>query len=171
MKKVVWTLVRGIAQIRKIVAISNFIGRFIGFINTSWGIYKIYSKVANIGEDVFCNWMVEIKYGENIQIGDNVIIGRNVTFGAKSKIVIGNNVRISKNVMIETAGLKFGDELPYPHISKPIEICNNVWIAANATVLGGVTIGENVIVGAGVVISKDVPPNTIVVGAQNRYLK
>ena len=47
---------------------------------------------------------------------------------------------------------------------KPVTIKNDVWIGANTTILGGVTIGKGVIVGAGAVVTKDVPDYTIVGG-------
>jgi acetyltransferase-like isoleucine patch superfamily enzyme len=49
-------------------------------------------------------------------------------------------------------------------IGKPIVIERNVWIAAGATIIGGVTVGENSVVAAGSVVTKDVPPNTMVGG-------
>ena len=53
----------------------------------------------------------------------------------------------------------------------PIHIKDRVWIGANATVVPGVTIGENSIVAAGAVVTKDVPPNTIVGGVPAKVLK
>ena len=46
-----------------------------------------------------------------------------------------------------------------------------MWIGAGATILPGVTVGENSIVAAGAVVSKDVPPNTVVGGVPGRVLK
>jgi acetyltransferase-like isoleucine patch superfamily enzyme len=53
----------------------------------------------------------------------------------------------------------------------PIHIKRNAWIGANATILPGVTIGENAIVAAGAVVSKDVPDNTIVGGIPAKIIK
>ena len=49
-------------------------------------------------------------------------------------------------------------------VSKPVEIADNVWIGDHATILKGVTIGENSVVAAGAVVSKDVAANTVVAG-------
>jgi acetyltransferase-like isoleucine patch superfamily enzyme len=49
-------------------------------------------------------------------------------------------------------------------VAKPIMIERNVWIGAGATIIGGVTVGENSVVAAGAVVTKDVPPNTLVGG-------
>jgi acetyltransferase-like isoleucine patch superfamily enzyme len=56
-------------------------------------------------------------------------------------------------------------------VPKPIHIKRNVWIGAGATILPGVTIGENAIVAAGAVVSRDVPANTIVGGIPAKILK
>ncbi len=56
-------------------------------------------------------------------------------------------------------------------ILKPVRIRKNAWIGAGATILPGVTVGENAIVAAGAVVSKDVPPNTAVGGVPAKILK
>jgi acetyltransferase-like isoleucine patch superfamily enzyme len=106
---------------------------------------------------------VEIKCGKNITIGEQCTIGRYSCLGALSKIEIGSHVRIARGVIIETGGLDFSQEPPYPHVSKEIKIGDGVWIGINAVILGGVTIGAHSIIGAGVVVNKDVKPNSIVV--------
>jgi acetyltransferase-like isoleucine patch superfamily enzyme len=55
--------------------------------------------------------------------------------------------------------------------SRPVKIGNNVWIGMNAIILKGVTIGDDSIVAAGAVVTKDVPPGTIVAGNPARYAK
>ena len=56
-------------------------------------------------------------------------------------------------------------------IGKRIVIERNVWIAAGATILGGVTVGENSVVAAGAVVTRDVPPNTLVGGNPARVIR
>ena len=87
------------------------------------------------------------------------------------KISIGNNCRISRGVVIETAGLDLSTKPPYKHYSKPIVIEDGVWIASNAIILGGVTIGENSIIGAGAVVTKSVMKNEVIVGIAGRPKK
>jgi acetyltransferase-like isoleucine patch superfamily enzyme len=56
-------------------------------------------------------------------------------------------------------------------IGKPIVIQRNVWIAAGATVIGGVTVGESSVVAADSVVTRDVPPNTLVGGNPARIIR
>ena len=56
-------------------------------------------------------------------------------------------------------------------IAKPIVIGRNVWIAAGATIVGGVSVGENSVVAAGSVVTKDVPPNTLVGGNPAKLIR
>ncbi len=55
--------------------------------------------------------------------------------------------------------------------SRPVKIGNNVWIGMNAIILKGVTIGDNSVIAAGAVVTKDVPPNTVVAGNPARFAK
>lgn len=135
-----------------------------------WSSMRLKAIVRGAKGPNFCHWTTEIKYPDNIQLGHNVAIGPNCTLGAMSAIRIGNFVRISKGAVIETAGLDLSSGLPYKHRAKPIVIEDGAWIGSNAIVLGGVTIGANTIIGAGAVVTKDVPPNAIVVGGPTRQL-
>ena len=119
-------------------------------------------------EDCFCHWSAEVKNPGYITLGRGVIIGPRCTIGAASPIRLGDYVHLSKGVYVETAGLDFSAAVPYPHVHKPITIGEGVWIGADAIVLGGVTIGDRAVIGAGTVVSKDVPPGTIVTGQPTR---
>jgi acetyltransferase-like isoleucine patch superfamily enzyme len=55
--------------------------------------------------------------------------------------------------------------------ASPIVIERNVWIAAGATIIGGVTVAENSVVAAGSVVTRDVPPNTLVGGNPARVIR
>lgn len=135
-----------------------------------WGLLRFKALVPNSGVGSFYNSDIQIKYGENVEIGDYVKIGGGCTLGAMSKITIGNNVTISKGVTIESAGLDMTTSMPYKHKSKPIVIKDGVWVASNVIILGGVTIGNNSVIGAGVVLTKDVSPNSIIIGYGSRIL-
>jgi acetyltransferase-like isoleucine patch superfamily enzyme len=79
---------------------------------------------------------------------------------------------IGPNVSIITAGHPLEPSQRHAvTIGKPIVIERNVWIAAGATIVGGVTVGENSVVAAGSVVTKDVPPNTLVGGNPARVIR
>ena len=64
--------------------------------------------------------------------------------------------------------------MPYPFaatIGKPIVIEKNVWIAAGAIIIGGITVGENSVVAAGSVVTEDIPPNTLAGGNPARIIR
>lgn len=103
--------------------------------------------------------------GENIRIGRNVFINQNCTMYDLGGIDIADDVLIGPNVNIITSGHPIEPSRRRASvIAKPIVIERNVWIAAGATVIGGVTVGENSVVAAGSVVTKDVPPNSLVGG-------
>ena len=109
--------------------------------------------------------------GKNITVGKNVFINTGGRFQDQGGIRIGDHVLIGHNVVLATLNHDFA---PYNRATMhpaPIHIEDRVWIGANATVVPGVTIGENSIVAAGAVVTKDVPPNTIVGGVPAKVLK
>jgi acetyltransferase-like isoleucine patch superfamily enzyme len=106
----------------------------------------------------------QINFGKHTQIGKNVFINFDCVFLDLGGITIDDNVLIAPKVSLLTEGHPTSIEERHSLIPKPIHIKKNAWIGANATILPGVTIGENSIVAAGAVVSKDVPDNTIVGG-------
>lgn len=112
-----------------------------------------------------------VDYGKNITIGKNVWVQQCCTFFDRGGITIGNDVFIAPKVNLITLNHV---ENPYERnstVAKPIKICDRVWIGIAATIMPGVTVGENSIVAAGAVVTKDVPPNCIVAGVPARKIK
>ncbi|SIO45803.1 sugar O-acetyltransferase [Chitinophaga niabensis] len=110
--------------------------------------------------------------GTEIRIGQNVFINQNCTFYDLGGLHIGDDVMIGPNVSIITTGHPLEpSQRRAITIGKPIVIERNVWIAAGAIIIGGVTIGENSVVAAGAVVTKDVPPNTLVGGNPARPIR
>lgn len=110
-------------------------------------------------------------FGRNTVIGKNCMIQQCCTFFDRGGITIGNGVFIGPKVNLVTLNHDMNPSNRNATIARPIVIKNNVWIGINATVLQGVTVGENAIIGAGAVVTKDVPPNTIVAGNPARMIK
>jgi acetyltransferase-like isoleucine patch superfamily enzyme len=110
--------------------------------------------------------------GPEISVGRNVFINQNCTFYDLGGLEIADDVMIGPNVSIITSGHPIEPSQRRDFvIGKPIVIERNVWIAAGVTIIGGVTIGENSVVAAGSVVTKDVPPNTLVGGNPARVIR
>ena len=110
--------------------------------------------------------------GDEIRVGHNVFVNQNCTFYDLGGLNIADNVMIGPNVNIITAGHPLEPSRRRNiTIGKPIVIERNVWIATGATIVGGVTIGENSVVAAGSVVTKHVPPNTLVGGNPARVIR
>jgi acetyltransferase-like isoleucine patch superfamily enzyme len=110
--------------------------------------------------------------GAEITVGRNVFVNQNCTFYDLGGLDIADDVMIGPNVSIITSGHPIEpSERRALVIGKPIVIERNVWIAAGATIIGGVTVGENSVVAAGSVVTRDVPPNTLVGGNPARVIR
>lgn len=111
--------------------------------------------------------------GLNISVGNEFLANYNVTILDISPVTMGDNVWIAPNVVITTIGHPISPSGRRKHlsISKPVKIGNDVWIGANATILPGVSIGNNVIIAAGAVVTKNVPSNCVFGGVPAKKIK
>lgn len=110
--------------------------------------------------------------GNEIRVGRNVFVNQNCTFYDLGGLDIADDVMIGPNVSLITSGHPLEpSQRRTATIGKPIAIERNVWIATGATIIGGVTIGENSVVAAGSVVTRDVPPNTLVGGNPARVIR
>ena len=145
------------------------------------------------GTKLFIQRGAIIRYPNNIDLGNNVSIGRNVNISSEfsdSKLILGDNSQINKNVVIDfTGGMLIGANVlisadayimshnhgldPKSIPKKIFKVINdNVWIGARAIVLPQAqNIGKNSIIAAGSVVTKDVPPNSIVAGNPAKVIK
>jgi acetyltransferase-like isoleucine patch superfamily enzyme len=110
-------------------------------------------------------------FGRFIQIGKNVFINHACSFLDMGGITIEDDVLIGPkaNLITENHPLDTADRRAL--ITKPIVIKRKAWIGAVATILPGVTIGENSVVAAGAVVTSDVPANTVVGGVPAKVIK
>lgn len=130
---------------------------------------------AQIGEDTIVRDFVNIygcKIGKGCRIAAYVEIQRGVTIGDRCKIeafaFIPTGVTIEDEVFIGPHACFTNDRVPKAVGDwevTPTLVKKGASIGANATIVCGVTIGENALVGAGAVVTRDVPPNEIVAGA------
>jgi len=110
--------------------------------------------------------------GVNIRVGRNVFINQNCTLYDLGGIEIGDDVLIGPNVSIITSGHPLApSERRSGVTTSPVKLARNVWIAAGATIIGGVTVGENSAVAAGAVVTRDVAPDSLVGGNPARLIR
>ena len=110
-------------------------------------------------------------FGKHIKIGKGVFINHACTFLDLGGITIEDDVQIGPKVNLITENHPVDPSKRKYLDLKPILIKRNAWIGAGATILPGVTIGENAIVAAGAVVNKDVPDNCIVGGIPAKFIK
>ena len=114
----------------------------------------------------------------NNAVGD-VIIGNHTRIGLHNTIIgpveIGNNVNLAQGITVTALNHNFSDSnkrIDEQGVStKTVTIEDDVWIGANAVVLPGVKIGNHCVVAAGAVVTKDVPPHSLVAGVPAKVIK
>lgn len=126
---------------------------------------------SEIDESVAVFTPLYINYGKHTKIGKNVFINFDCVLLDLGGITIEDNVLIAPKVSLLSEGHPVNPADRQSLIPCHIYIKKNAWIGAGATVLPGVTIGENSVVAAGAVVSKDVPANTIVGGVPAKIIK
>lgn len=136
-------------------------------------IRRLLSEItgSEIDETVNVFTPLYINYGKHTKIGKNVFINFDCTFLDLGEITIEDNVLIAPKVSLLSEGHPVAPEQRHSLMVGHIHIKKNAWIGANATILPGVTIGENAIVASGAVVLKDVPDNTIVGGIPAKIIK
>ena len=110
-------------------------------------------------------------FGRFIRIGKDVFINHACSFLDMGGILIEDNVLIGPKVSLITENHPLDPVNRRSLVSKPILIKRNAWIGAAATILPGVTIGENSVVAAGAVVTADVPANTVIGGVPAKFIK
>lgn len=110
-------------------------------------------------------------FGVFTKIGKNVFINHACSFLDMGGITIEDGVLIGPRVNLVTENHPLEPSDRRALITKPILIKRNAWIGAGATILPGVTVGENAVVAAGAVVSRDVPANVVVGGIPAKIIK
>lgn len=132
-----------------------------------------YSRLFGAcGSGLVLHGNCHIKHPARIFIGKNAGINDGAYLNGLGGITMGNNVTVSANAIIISTGLDpVSIKAEKAHVNKPVVIGNFVQIGAGATILPGVTIGDNTLVGAGAVVTKDVAGNCIVAGNPARVIR
>lgn len=140
------------------------IGRFY----PSWAAFQEGSKTTVSGDfSLFSGYRLHVGEGAELRLGSGYInYGGDIT--CCTQVVIGDNCLIGPQVVIRDDD---AHEVIGSARKAPIIIGDNVWVGMRAVILKGVTIGDGAIVAAGAVVTKDVPPRTIVGGNPARVIR
>lgn len=129
------------------------------------GLLEIDSGVR-IGPDADIFLMGSQNAGGNVRVGANSYIGRNFHIVSGKRIEFGENLMVANNVFISNCrhgvklnGVPFKDQDLYDY--GELIVGNNVWIGERSSIIGGITIGDNVIIGVNEIVAVDVPSNSI----------
>lgn len=109
--------------------------------------------------------------GKNISVGKNVFINAGCCFQDQGGIAIGDGALIGHQVVLATLNHDLNPERRGSMHAAPIAIGKNVWIGAHATVLAGVTIGDNAVIAAGAVVNRDIPADTVAAGVPAKVIR
>ncbi len=131
--------------------------------------------IGKIGEKYYFQGPIQFNYGCHTFIGESFFANFNTTVLDDGRIYIGDNVMLGPNVSLMAtshpliAGERIAMRYPDGHVSmseyaEEIHIGNDVWIACNVVVCGGVRIGDGAVIGAGSVVTRDIPANHVAYG-------
>ena len=137
--------------------------------------------IGKIGSTYYFQGPIQFNYGSHTYIGENFFSNFNLTVMDDAPIYIGDNVCFGPNVSLmatnhpliaqERMGLDEDNNTTMAEYAEEIHIGNNVWIACNAVVIGGVRIGNNAVIGAGSVVTKDIPDDYLAFGVPCRPIR
>ncbi|MFG1230567.1 acyltransferase [Xanthobacter wiegelii] len=140
----------------------------------SWIIWSY--RLGALGEGSRIYRRAEIHRARMIRLGRHVVINDFVHIWGEGGVEIGDHSMLAAHTVLTTQthdarALRLGLTYDKTMIKQPVCIGRNVWVGSNAVILPGVTIGDNSIVGAGAVVTRDVPPNVVVVGIPARTIR
>lgn len=129
--------------------------------------------LGSCGEKININQPFRCDYGCNIHVGENFFANFNLTVLDEALVVFGDNCLVGPNVSIYTAchPLSPEERNSWVEWARPVTIGNNVWIGGSATILPGVTIGDNCVIGSGSVVTRSVESDTVVGGNPARVIR
>lgn len=124
-----------------------------------------------LDETVEVNVPFQTDFGRHIHFGKNIYINKDVFMTDLGGIFIGNDVLIGPRAKLISVNHPLNPSDRHKLELKSVVLERNCWIGADATILPGVTVGENAVVAAGALVTKDVPANTVVAGVPAKVIK
>lgn len=110
-------------------------------------------------------------FGKNIHIGKNVFINSGCCFQDQGGIFLGDGCLIGHQVVIATLNHDLDPKKRGGMYPAPVVLGKNVWVGAHATILAGVTIGDDSVIAAGAVVTKNVPAGVVACGVPARVIR
>ncbi len=110
-------------------------------------------------------------FGRNITLGKRIFINAGCKFQDQGGVTIGDGTLIGHNVVIATLNHDLAPSRRADMHPAPVVIGRNVWIGSNATILPGVSVGDDAVVAAASVVTRDVPAGAVVVGSPARVVR
>lgn len=129
----------------------------------------VHEIFPEIGPGSIVNTPLTIVRAHEVKIGDRVNIMPGCLMMAAGGITIDDDAQIAANVQLISNNHDLDNRMVIT--CRPVHIGRRAWIGAGATILPGVTVGENSVVGAASVVTRDVPPDTIVAGNPARIIR
>lgn len=129
--------------------------------------------LGTYNSQVFIEPSFRCDYGFNIHFHGFALVNYNCVILDTSPVHIGKNAFIAPGVCLACAGhgILPNQRAEGVSTSSPITIEDDVWIGANATIIGGVTVGKGSIIGAGSVVIRDIPQGVIAAGNPARVIR
>lgn len=128
---------------------------------------KIFMQNFDFSTSIFRN--VDLRSPYRISIGKHCNINKNCVLDGRGELSIGNNVDIAQDVYIWTEEHDYNSPTYSARIA-PVIIEDYVWIASRATILPGVKIGRGSVIACGAIVTKDIPPLSIVAGVPAKII-
>lgn len=125
---------------------------------------------VKIGKNAGICRRTEVLYPKGLKIANNVAVGWYAELDARGGITIDHDTNISSHVIMITGSHDIDDK-DFTADFKPIHIGHHCWLGTGAMILQGVTVGDGAVVAAGAVVTKDVPPYTVVGGVPAKVIR
>ncbi|GAA0359328.1 maltose acetyltransferase domain-containing protein [Alkalibacterium iburiense] len=129
--------------------------------------------LGSTGESIMIEPSFQVDYGYNIHVGENFFANFNCVFLDVCPIRFGKNAMLGSAVHILTPEhpLDPTERNSGYEFARPITIGDNCWIGGNVTIVGGVTLGDNVVIAAGATVTKSFGDNVVIGGVPARVLR
>lgn len=128
----------------------------------------LYLVKLKFGKKSYFGRGIIIYKGNNIKIGECASIGERSKLHGHGKISIGRDFLAAPGLTISSGGHNVQTLKPF---EAEVKIGDRVWCGVNVTILPGVTVGDDVVIGAASVITKNIPSNSVVVGAPAKVIR